>query len=91
MVRIRMGMRRTTTQMVSTSKRRAGLSSRHSSMLSSVRSRRSGISVGSSWMDVMNANSVQSSRLDRVKYDKLQKASASLVEQTRLLAEKKSE
>lgn len=88
MVRIRTGMRRATTQMVSTSKRRAGLSSRRSSMLSSVRSRRSGILGGSSWMDVMNANSVQSSRLARGNYDKLQKASASLVEQTRLLAEK---
>lgn len=88
MVRIRTGMRRATTQMVSMSKRRAGLSSRRSSMLSSVRNKRSGIQTGSSWMDVMNANSVQSTRLARGSHERLQKASSSLVEQTGLLAEK---
>ncbi len=88
MVRIRTGMRRFTTQMVSTTKRRAGLSSRRSSMLSSVRSKRSGVLGTSSWMDVMNKNSVQSSRLARANYERLQKASDSLVEQTGLLAEK---
>ncbi len=87
MVRIRTGMRRANTQMVST--RRIGLSSRRSSMLSSVRSKRNGILGGSSsWMDVMNANSVQSSKLVRGSYERLQKASSSLVEQAGLLAEK---
>lgn len=88
MVRIRTGMRRATTQMVNTSKRRAGLSSRRSSMLSSVRSKRNGILGTSSRMDMMNAGSVQSSRLARGSYERLQKASASLVEQTGLLGEK---
>lgn len=86
MVRIRTGMRRAATQMVSMSKRRAGLSSRRSSMLSSVRNKRSGIQTGSSWMDVMNANS--GTRLARGSHERLQKASSSLVKQTGLLAEK---
>lgn len=88
MVRIRTGMRRMTTQMVSTTKRRAGLSSRRSSMLSSVRNRRSG-NLGTSYrMGMMNANTIQSSRLARSSYERLQKASSSLVEQAGLLAEK---
>ena len=87
MVRIRTGMRRMTTQMVSTTKRRAGLSSKRSSMLSSVRNRRNGILGTSSRMGMVNANTIQSSRLARSSYERLQKASASLVEQAGLLAE----
>lgn len=54
------------------------------SLLNSVRSR----STGSSGLDRMNASSVLSTRLVRVKHEKLQKASGSLEEQLSLLGEK---
>lgn len=87
-MRIRAGMRRTVTQIANRNKRRTGSSSRRSSLLSTVQSRRRGITGNASRMDLMNANSVQSSRLARGSYDRLRKASDSLVEQAGLLAEK---
>ncbi len=84
-MRIRTGMRRATTQMLNAATRRTGLSSRRSSLLSSVRSRRTGLS---SRLDAMNASSPQSSRIARSNYEKLQKSADSLVNQAQLLAEK---
>lgn len=72
-----------TTQMLS-SRRKAGLPSGRNSLLNSVRSR----STSSSGLDRMNTSSVLSTRLARVKHEKLQKASGSLEEQLSLLGEK---
>mgnify|MGYP001115931735 CR=1 FL=1 len=84
-MRIRTGMRRMTTQMLSSTRRRAGLSARKSPLLSSVRS--SGTGTGSR-MDALRENSTQSNRILRSSYEKLEKSAASLAEQTKLLAEK---
>ena len=84
-MRIRTGMRRASAQMLNTTRRRTGLSSRRSSLPSAVRSRRAGIS---SRLDAMNAGSQQSGRIARSNYEKLQKSADSLVDRAQLLAEK---
>lgn len=80
-----MRIRRTTTQMVNNSRRRAGLTARRSSLLKSNQSSRTG---AFSRLDAMNANSVQSSRLARIGFEKLQKSATSLMDQMALLSEK---
>lgn len=86
-MRIRTGLRRTTTQMLNHSRRKSGLSaSRRSSLLSSVRNRNSGLT--DTRFGMMNANSVQSARLLRSSYQKLERSATSLEDQTKLLAEK---
>lgn len=80
-----MRIRRTTTQMVNNSRRRAGLTARKSPLLRSTQNGRTG---GSSRLDAMNASSVQSSRMARIGFEKLQKSASSLVEQMALLSEK---
>lgn len=86
-MRIRTGIRRTTTQMLNHSRRRTSLSaSRRSSLLSAARNN-SGLQNSRLGM-MMNANSVQSARLLRSNYEKLEKSATSLKEQTKLLAEK---
>lgn len=86
-MRVRLGMRRAAAVTQMAGRRRAGVSSRNS-LLSSVRSRRKGITGTGSRMDRMNASSVQSARLARGSYDRLRKSSDSLTEQVKLLAEK---
>ena len=84
-MRIRTGMRRTTTQMLNNSRRRTGLSaSRRSSLLSSVRNQDSRLTNSR----LMNTASIQSARLTRSTYQKLENSATSLMEQTKLLAEK---
>ena len=86
-MRIRTGVRRTTTQMLNHSRRRTSLSaSRRSSLLSAARNN-SGLQNSRLGM-MLNANSVQSARLLRSNYEKLEKSATSLKEQTKLLAEK---
>lgn len=86
-MRIRTGIRRTTTQMLNHSRRRTSISaSRRSSLLSAARNN-SGLQNSRLGM-MMNANSVQSARLLRSNYEKLEKSATSLKEQTKLLAEK---
>ncbi len=85
-MRIRTGLRRVTTNMVSNSRRRTGLVSRRGARLNSSSSGRTGLL--SSRLDYMNTSSVQSSRLLRSSYEKLQKSAVSLTEQSKLLAEK---
>lgn len=86
-MRIRTGIRRTTTQMLNHSRRKTSLSaSRRSSLLSAARYN-SGLQNSRLGM-MMNANSVQSARLLRSNYEKLEKSATSLEEQTKLLAEK---
>ena len=80
-----MRIRRTTTQMVNNSRRRAGLTARRSPLLKSNQSSRTG---AFSRLDAMNANSVQSSRLARIGFEKLQKSATSLMDQMALLSEK---
>lgn len=82
-MRIRTGMRRMTTNMLSNSRRRAGLSSRKSPFLSTLQNKR-----GLSGLELLNANSVQSARLARSGYENLQKSSKSLAEELSLLGEK---
>ena len=86
-MRVRLGMRRAAAVTQMAGRRRAGVSSRNT-LLSSVRSRRKGITGTGSRMDRMNASSVQSARLARGSYDRLRKSSDSLTEQVKLLAEK---
>lgn len=81
-----MRIRRTTTQMVNNSRRRTGLTARRSPLLSRSSQKNSKGSV--SRLDAMNANSLQSSRMARVGFEKLQKSSSSLEEQMALLADK---
>ena len=84
-MRIRTGMRRTTTQMLNNSRRRTGLSaSRRSSLLSSVRNQDSRLTNSR----LMNTASIQSARLTRSTYQKLENSATSLMEQTKLLAGK---
>lgn len=86
-MRIRTGIRRTTTQMLNHSRRKTSLSaSRRSSLMSAARYN-SGLQNSRLGM-MMNANSVQSARLLRSNYEKLEKSATSLEEQTKLLAEK---
>lgn len=86
-MRIRTGIRRTTTQMLNHSRRKTSLSaSRRSSLLSAARNN-TGLQNSRLGM-MMNANNVQSARLQRSNYEKLEKSATSLEEQTRLLAEK---
>ena len=80
-----MRIRRTTTQMVNNSRRRAGLTARRSPLLKSNQSSRTG---AFSRLDAMNANSVQSSRLARIGFEKRQKSATSLMDQMALLSEK---
>lgn len=86
-MRIRTGIRRTTTQMLNHSRRKTSLSaSRRSSLLSAARKNSE---LQNSRLGMMlNANSVQSARLLRSSYEKLEKSATSLEEQTKLLAEK---
>lgn len=85
-MRIRTGLRRTTTQMLNHSRRRTTLSaSRRSSLLSAVRNN-SGLK--NTRLGQMNMGSVQSARLLRNKYMKLENSASTLMEQTKLLAEK---
>lgn len=80
-----MRIRRTTTQMVNNSRRRAGLTATRSPLLRSAQKSRTG---ASSRLEAMDANSVQSARMARVGFEKLQKSAGSLVDQMALLAEK---
>ena len=82
-MRIRAGMRRMTTNMLSSSRRRAGLSARKSPFLSTLQNKK-----GLSGLALLNANSVQSARLARSSYDNLQRSSKSLAEELSLLGEK---
>ncbi len=85
-MRIRTGLRRTTTQMLNHSRRKTKLSaSRRSSLLSAVKNN-SGLQ--NTRLGQMNMGSVQSARLLRSKYMKLENSASSLMEQTKLLAEK---
>ena len=73
--------------MLNHSRRRTSLSaSRRSSLLSAARNN-SGLQNSRLGM-MLNANSVQSARLLRSNYEKLEKSATSLKEQTKLLAEK---
>lgn len=81
-----MRIRRTTTQMVSNSRRRTGLTARRSPLLSRASQKNGNGTV--SRMDMMNANSLQSSRMARVGFEKLQKSATSLEEQMALLSDK---
>lgn len=85
-MRIRSGIvsRRMTARQLS--QRRNGLSSSKRSPLLSAS--RQGTSLDNTRMGIMNASSVQSARLLRSNYEKLEKSAASLEEQTKLLAEK---
>lgn len=86
-MRIRTGLSRTTTQMLNHSRSKTKISSsRRSSLLSALRNKNSGLM--NTRFGMMNASSIQSARLQRSKYEKLENASASLLEQTKLLAEK---
>lgn len=82
-MRIRAGMRRMTTNMLSSSRRKAGLSARKSPFLSTLQNKK-----GLSGLALLNANSVQSARLARSSYDNLQRSSKSLAEELSLLGEK---
>ena len=75
-MRIRAGMRRMTTNMLSSSRRKAGLSARKSPFLSTLQNKK-----GLSGLALLNANSVQSARLARSSYDNLQRSSKSLAEE----------
>lgn len=81
-----MRIRRTTTQMVNNSRRRAGLTARRSPLLSRATQNNGKGTV--SRLDMMNANSLQSSRMARVGFEKLQKSASSLEEQMLLLSDK---
>ncbi len=81
-MRIRTGMRRMTTQMLSNSRRRAGLSTRKSPLLSSVQN------TGTSRLNMLQANSIQGNRLLRIDYENLRKSADSLGYRAELLAEK---
>lgn len=86
-MRIRSGLRRTTTQMLNHSRRKAGLStSRRSSLLSAARNQVPGLK--DTRLGMLNANSIQSARLARSNYQKLERSATSLEEQTKLLAER---
>lgn len=84
-MRIRTGIRRTTTQMLSNSRRKAGLTTRRGSLLNSYRTNGTG---PASRLSALNAGSVQSAKTARIGYEKLQKSADSLVDQMALLAEK---
>ena len=81
-MRIRTGMRRMTTQMLSNSRRRAGVSTRKSPLLSSVQN------TGTSRLNMLQANSIQGNRLLRIDYENLRKSADSLGYRAELLAEK---
>ena len=86
-MRIRTGLKRTTTQMLNHSRRKAGLTtSRRSSLLSAARNQTPGLK--NTRLGMLNANSIQSARLTRSNYQKLERSADSLVEQTKLLAER---
>ena len=72
-----------TTNMLSSSRRKAGLSARKSPFLSTLQNKK-----GLSGLALLNANSVQSARLARSSYDNLQRSSKSLAEELSLLGEK---
>ena len=72
-----------TTNMLSSSSRKAGLSARKSPFLSTLQNKK-----GLSGLALLNANSVQSARLARSSYDNLQRSSKSLAEELSLLGEK---
>lgn len=86
-MRIR-GMRRTVSQISNNSRRRAGFLTARNTKLSSARSRRKGVSGTASRMDMVNANCIQSSRLVRGSYDRLQRAASSLAEDAEILTAK---
>ena len=72
-----------TTNMLSSSRSKAGLSARKSPFLSTLQNKK-----GLSGLALLNANSVQSARLARSSYDNLQRSSKSLAEELSLLGEK---
>ncbi|MCM1194270.1 MAG: hypothetical protein NC389_17840 [Acetatifactor muris] len=84
-MRIRTGIRRTTTQMLNNSRRRAGLTTRRGSLLNSSKVSSTGIA---SRLGAMNAASMQSVKTARAGYERLQKSASSLVDQMALLGEK---
>lgn len=84
-MRIRTGIRRTTTQMLSNSRRRAGLNTRRASILGN--SQKSGTGTASR-LNALRANTIQSTKNARAGYERLQKSATSLTEQMALLAEK---
>lgn len=84
-MRIRSGIGRMTTQMLSNSRKRAGLSAGRSPLL---RSSRYGGTGSASRLGAMNASSMQNPRMARLNYEKLQKSAVSLVDGMTLLAEK---
>ena len=86
-MRIRTGVRRTTTQMLNNSRRKTMISSsRRNALLSAASNQNAGLK--NTRMGMMNANSVLSARLLRSNYQKLERSATSLTEQTKLLAEK---
>ena len=86
-MRIRTGIRRTTTQMLNNSRRKTMISSsRRNALLSAASNQNAGLK--NTRMGMMNANSVLSARLLRSNYQKLERSATSLTEQTKLLAEK---
>lgn len=84
-MRIRTGIRRTTTQMLNNGRRRTGLAGRQNSLVNTLMGKNTN---GMSRLSALNANSAQSARIAKVGYEKLQKSANSLAEQTKLLAEK---
>lgn len=86
-MRIRMGMgaKRTAAQVVNSSRRRSGLSGRRASMVQSARNGRMGSTTR---MGALMANTVQGARLERGKYDRLQKSASALADHMKLLGEK---
>lgn len=86
-MRIRTGIRRTTTQMLNHSRRKTNLSSsRRNSLLSALGNQNS--RLASSRLNPSNISSIQTTRLQKSNYEKLERSATSLMEQTKLLAEK---
>lgn len=76
---------RVTSQMLNNNRRRAGISSRSSSLLNYVNGNKSG---GSSRLSALNTGSTRANRLMASSYEKLEKSSVKLTDQAKLLSEK---
>lgn len=76
---------RVTSQMLNNNRRRAGISSRSSSLLNYVNGSQSG---GSSRLSALNTGSARANRLMASSYEKLEKSSVKLTDQAKLLSEK---
>lgn len=76
---------RVTSQMLNNNRRRAGMSSRGSSLLNYVNGNGAG---GSSRLNAMNTGSARANRLMASSYEKLQKSSVKLTDQAKVLSEK---